>query len=147
MPDPAAPRPVELQPETDGFIFPFLPIITPKLALEAARKAASKDKKLSLHTPEIERLAHILNFVRWKLWAGPRCDSPSQEQIDEDKAAWETIHDMARTGRSNWARDGIWPDVATALIKGQIVRQGYAVRTRHERLDNIDVASTTGGAA
>jgi hypothetical protein len=120
MSDPAAPRPVGLQPETDGFVFPFLPIITPEIALAAVRKAASKDTVLSLHSPVVKHLAHVLNIIRWKLSAGPRCDSPSREQINEDEAAWQ-----------HWVRHGIWPEA----------RQGYAVRTRHVRPDNIDVAA------
>jgi hypothetical protein len=124
MSDPVPPA--RVMPEAAGPVVPpFDPKVTPEIVLDALRKAVSGDTVLGLHSRVVELLTHILNFIRWKLWAGPRCDSPGREQIE--KVAWErwAIHG------SGTINSRFWP----------AAEQGYAVPTGHMRWDNMDVAA------
>jgi hypothetical protein len=106
-------------PEGAGPVVPlFVPKVTPEVVLDGLREAVSEDTVLSLHNPVVERLTHILNLIRWKLWAGPRCDSQGREQIE--KAVWE-----------DWTRHNIWP----------VAQQGYADPGGHTRWINMDLAA------
>jgi hypothetical protein len=125
MSDPVVPP--RVMPEAAGPVVPpFNPKVTPEIVLDALHKAVSGDTRLSLHSPPVKHLTHILNFIRWKVWAGPRRDSPGREQIE--KVTWErwAIHG---SGVINYHQE-LWP----------AAEQGYAVPTGHMRWDNMDVA-------
>jgi hypothetical protein len=126
--DSTAPLP-PLKPEADGPVTPpFAPKENPDKPEEnmpdivrAALSEAVRKNMLGLHSSAVV-LAHVVNIIRWRLWAGPRGGSPGLKQTDMDVLR-------------RWARDSIWP------AAWPVRQHGYAALVgNYTRMDDDEVA-------
>jgi hypothetical protein len=124
LPEACGPEPAKLMPEACGPVTPpFVPNENmPNLVLAALRKTVSKDT-VGLHSPAVERLALVLNIIRWKIWFGPRGDTPGLKQIEMD-ALWR------------WALGGMWP---TAWPVREEPHRHAVLILNYDRIDEADV--------